>query len=175
MEQASKRKKIVLSLVFFALAMLSAYTFHRAGKDVRIFLPIQLFILTGSLLLPISLAALLGLCTPLLSAAIFQTPALIYDGIIMSFECVMAAAVLSWLYRKIELPSIISLLFSILVGRIAICAVVFFLAGFLGYSQNPVKFALDVTVNSLPGIIIQLVVIPLSAYGFKRYTTLGMD
>lgn len=175
MEQVSHRKKIILTCVFLVLAVLAAYVFHRLGKDVRIFLPIQLFVLAGSLLLPISLSALLGLCAPLLTAVMFDTPMLIYDGIIMSFECMTAAAVLSWLYREVELPSIISLLFSILVGRIVICAVVFLLGSFLGYAQNPVKFALDVTVNSLPGIIIQLVIIPLSAYGFKRYTTLGMD
>lgn len=175
MEQASDRKKIILTLIFLSLAILSAYVFHRIGKDVRIFLPIQLFVLSGALLLPISLSALLGLSAPLLSALLFQTPVLLYDGIIMSFECMTAAVILSWLYRRVELPSIVSLLFSILVGRIAICAMVFLLASFLGYAENPVKFALDATVRSLLGIILQLVLVPLAAYGLKRYTTLGMD
>lgn len=145
------------------------------GLDIGMLLVTQLFLILCSFFLPFQLAIVLGIVVPIISSLALGVPVLLYDGLFLASECAISCMTVSILYRKIELPSIISLVFGIIAGRIAICAVAFVMAGFFGFEENPVKFALEVTMNGLPGIIAQLFIIPLSIYGISKYTTLGID
>ncbi len=96
-------------------------------------------------------------------------------AVIMVFELGIYGLVASLLYRRLEFSIIISLIVSMIVGRIMAGIVVFFLIILFTVQMDPIIFVKAGIMTGLPGIIIQLILIPTLMYGINRYTTINLD
>lgn len=168
-------KDLVLGGLLLALGIIIPSIFHTTGVPGTIFLPMHIPVLLGGLLLPIPLAILVGAVTPLLNSLITGMPPLFPMVIIMAFELGVYGLIASLLYRKFKLPVIISLIISMLLGRAVAGIVVFVLVILFTVPMDPIIFVKSGVLTGLPGIVIQLIIIPTLMYVINRYTTINLD
>lgn len=168
-------KNIVTAGLLLAIGIIVPSIFHTTGMPGQIFLPMHIPVLLGGFLLPLPLATLLGILTPLLNSLITGMPVLFPSAILMIFELGFYGLVSSLLYRKLHWPSVISLVIAMVVGRVVAGIVSFFLIVLFTVQMDPILFVKVGVITGLPGIIIQLILIPSLLYGINRYTTINLD
>lgn len=175
MYERNNTKRLIIAGLLLAIGIIIPMIFHTTGIPGTIFLPMHIPVLIGGFLLPPSLALLLGMLTPILNSLITGMPPLFPMAVIMVFELGVYGLVASILYRKLELPSAIALIVSMVAGRIMAGLVVFILAAFFAIQMDPMTFVIGGVTTGVPGIIIQLVLIPSLIYSITRYTTIDLD
>ncbi|MBU5313934.1 ECF transporter S component [Tissierella carlieri] len=175
MYEKNNTKRLIIAGLLLAIGVIIPTIFHTTGIPGNIFLPMHVPVLIGGFLLPPYLALLLGMLTPILNSLITGMPPLFPMTVIMVFELGIYGLVASILYRKLELPSVVALIISMIAGRIMAGLVVFILAAFFAIEMDPMTFVIGGVTTGIPGIIIQLVLVPSLVYSIVRYTTIDLD
>ena len=161
---SSPARNIVLAALFLALAfILPMFTGHipQIGNMLcPMHFPVLLcgFVLGG----PWGLAV--GFVAPLLRSVLFGMPPMFPIAISMAFELATYGLVSGLMYRKVQhtLPmTYATLLTAMVAGRLVWGAVRFVLAGLSGSSFPFSAFLSGALLTALPGIIAQLIIIPL--------------
>ena len=163
-----KVRSIVLSGLFIAVGVLLPVVFHATGSG-GIFLPMHIPVMLAGFFLDIPFALAVGIATPLVSSLITGMPPLFPVMPYMAAELPVYALVCSLLYRKIKLNAHLSLVISMIAGRIAAAAAVWILATF--FTANlpaPPAFIAAAIVTGLPGIALQLLIIPFVVSAVER-------
>ncbi|MBF8983548.1 ECF transporter S component [Lutibacter sp. B2] len=167
MKNDSKTKELVLSGLLLAIGIFLPMIFHSIGIMGKVFLPMHIPVLIGGFLLSPYLAFIVGVITPLLSASLTGMPVMFPMGIIMAFELGTYGLVASLAIRRLKV--IPSLVVSLIFGRIVAGIVVFFLVQFFGLKMNPMIFVKGAIITGLPGILVQVTLIPILIYTLKRF------
>ncbi|MCT4606305.1 MAG: ECF transporter S component [Marinisporobacter sp.] len=170
MNQSVKTKDLMLSGLLLAMGILLPMFFHSVGMMGKIFLPMHIPILIGGFILSPYLAVFLGMITPLVSGGLTGMPVMFPMAVIMAFELGTYGLMVSLAVRKMKLSVIPSLIIAMLSGRVVGGVIVFILVQFFGLKMNPILFIKGAIVTGLPGIGIQLVMIPSIIYGLKGIT-----
>ncbi len=163
-------KKIVYSAMFIAVAMLlPSITMHikEIGKALcPMHLPV---ILCGFVCGPVCGAAV-GFVSPLLRMFIFHMP-LPVDAITMAFE-LLAYGLFSGVFYKIfpkKIPFVyVSLIISMILGRFVWGGVKFIMAGINSTEFGFAAFWAGAVANAVPGIILQIVLVPIIFIALKH-------
>ena len=142
---------LLLPLVFHSL-------FGAAGGQM--FLPMHYAVLLGGLLLGPVAGAFLGIATPLLSTLMTGMPAV---AILppMVVELAIYGLIAGFAHHHWKLVPFWSLLLAMAAGRIALGLTVAVLGPSIGLKAEPVAYVITSIVAGLPGIAVQIVVIPL--------------
>lgn len=160
----SPARNVVLAALFLALAfvlpMLTGHVPQIGSMLCPMHFPVLLtgFVLGG----PWGLAV--GFIAPLLRSVLFGMPPLFPTALSMAFELATYGFVSGVVYRKVRhtLPmTFVTLLTAMVAGRIVWGVVRFVLAGLTGSSFPFSAFLAGALLNALPGIIAQLILIPL--------------
>ena len=175
MYQRDKTRRLVIAGLLLAIGIIIPMIFHSTGIAGTVFLPMHIPVLIGGFLLPPYLALLLGMLTPLINSLVTGMPQLFPMAIIMSFELGIYGFVASLMYRKLNIPSIMSLIVSMIVGRIMAGLVVFILATFFAVQLDPILFIIGGVTTGIPGIIIQIILIHSLIHWIVKYTTINLD
>lgn len=175
MHERSYTKRLVIAGLLLAIGVIVPSIFHTVGIAGNIFLPMHIPVLLGGFLLPPHLALILGLMTPIINSLVTGMPQLFPIGIIMVFELGFYGFIASILYRKLKFPSILALIFSMIVGRIVAGLTVFILVAFFAIKLDPMIYIIEGVSIGLPGIIIQLILIPTLIHSIVSYTTIDLD
>ncbi len=138
----------------------------------------------GSALCPMHIPALLcgfmcgwpwglavGFIAPLLRSVLFGMPALFPGAVAMAFELAVYGGMAGFLRRKLPRRKgmlYAVLLISMIAGRLAWGAVRVILAGLSGSSFTWALFLAGAVTNAVPGIILQLVLIPVLVAAMER-------
>ena len=138
----------------------------------------------GSMLCPMHIPALLcgfmcgwhwglavGFIAPLLRSVLFGMPAMIPSAVSMAFELAVyggMAGLLRHLLPKKKWITYAVLFISMIAGRIAWGAVRVILAGLSGSSFTWALFIAGAITNAIPGIILQLILIPILVIAMER-------
>lgn len=162
-------KEIVLSGLLLATGLILPMIFHVFGITGPMVLPMHIPVLIGGILLSPSLALILGIITPFLSSIFTGMPALFPMAVIMAFELGTYGFTASLAVRRFKLNTLSSLLISMVSGRIAAGLSVALLVKLFGIKMSPIIYVKGAIITGIPGIIIQLVFIPLLIYAIKRY------
>lgn len=165
-------RSYVFTVVFVSLAVLTPWVFHQFYLAGPTFLPMHIFVLVAGLLFGWRAGLIVGLSTPLVSHAISGMPVLmILPQIVVELSAYGLAAGI--LREKSNLRVIWSLIGAMIAGRLALLLTVsiIYLAGEIysplsiytgaGGEANPLTVVWSVIKLGWPGIIIQLVSIPL--------------
>lgn len=168
MKRRFSTKDLVLTGVLLALGLVTPMAFHLFGGTGPVFLPMHIPVLIGGFVLPPFLALLLGMITPLVSSVLTGMPKIFPMGVIMVFELGIYGFVASLANRKLRLSSIPSLTIAMIAGRVAAGIVVFVLSSGFGVQMNAITFIKGAVVIGLPGIVIQIILIPSLVYAINK-------
>jgi uncharacterized membrane protein len=152
-----------------ALAVLLPIAFHSFGIGGRVFLPMHLpVLLAGFLVGPVS-GLIVGLLAPGLSYLLTGMPPT-YAVPLMSTELPIYGLVAGVTYRRLGLNIYISLLIAMLFGRVMFGLSLFILGMFINLPYDAAAFFSTgmTVVPGLPGIIIQLIFIPIIVAAVRR-------
>lgn len=156
----NKVKALVMSGLFIAIGILMPIVFHSAGIG-NIFLPMHIPVMLAGFFLSIPFALVVGVATPLLSSMITGMPPFFPVMPYMVAELAAYAIICSLMYRKLRLNAHISLVISMIAGRIAAAGAVWVLMTFFAANlMAPLEFITTAIVAGLPGIVVQLLIIP---------------
>lgn len=154
-------KKLSLSGLLLTLGVILPIVFHTFGAAGKIFLPMHLSVLVAGFLLPPVNALAVGMLTPLLSSILTGMPITFPIMPIMVVELGAYAFIIS-LLNKNGIESIyVKLVTAMITGRFFAGIMVFMMANIFGLKMKALIFVQGSIVTGLPGIIIQLIIIPL--------------
>lgn len=159
----NKTKRLVLSALYIALGVVLPIFFHFVPNAGPIFLPMHIPVLMAGLMLGPSYGLAVGIAAPLLSSLLTgMPPAPILPGMLCELAVygLVAGILMKTVKTKNNILNIyISLVGAMLAGRIigGIVKAFIFVAG--DYSLQ--IWLTGSFITALPGIIIQLVLIPI--------------
>lgn len=156
-----KTSDLVKASFFLALGIIIPFAFHFTGLAGKVFLPMHIPVILCGFILGEKYGVLVGFITPLLSAVTTGMPPLFPVGIAMAFELATYGFVAGLLYSKKRINVVGVLLISMILGRLVSALVNFVLLSFVGKTFILKVFITTITLTALPGIIIQLLLIPI--------------
>jgi hypothetical protein len=152
-------KEITLTALFITLGVILPIVFHQFALAGRIFLPMHIPIfLAGIFVGPVG-GLIVGLLCPILSFLLTGMPPP-YAVPLMSMELPIYGFSIGILIKWIKLP-VLSLFISMILGRLAFGLGLFILGQFLSLPYGPEALIKVSIITGLPGIAIQLILIPL--------------
>lgn len=157
--------RLTLSALFLALGLILPFITGQIPTIGRMLLPMHIPVLLCGLICGWEYGLGIGLITPLLRSVLFHSPAMFPMAFAMAFELATYGAVIGWMYAKFKsknLSSIyLSLLMAMVCGRVMYGLVMALITTLL---HQPYSFEIFMTAaitSGIPGIIIQLILIPV--------------
>lgn len=153
-----KVNQLVLSGIFIALGIVFPMIFHLFGGAGPIFLPMHIPVLLGGFFL-----------TPFLSSLLTGMPPAFPMMPIMMLELSVYGLGISVICKKISRNPWLALVPTMILGRLAAGLMVFILTSFFAAKlPSPYVFMTGAVVRGIPGIIIQLIFIPIIVLAIEK-------
>lgn len=165
--------KMVLAAMFLALALVLPFLTGQIPAVGKRLCPMHIPVMLCGFFCGPWYALAIGFIAPFMRSLLFGMPALIPDAFVMSFELAaygVSAGILYNVFPKKKVFVYVSLICSMLIGRI-FWALASLLLLCLGKAEF--GFAIFIAkgfVNPLPGIILQIIVIPVLVIILGKYT-----
>lgn len=168
MPSTRKTQAVVLTALFVTLGLIIPYvTGHAFGIPGTILLPMHIPILLCGLLFGTRLGALCGLMTPLLSSLLTGMPTMYPMLPIMMLQLTTMGLVSGTVYRRLRIPLYPALLLTMAAGW-AVYGLTFSVM-LLGAAELRAPSMLTAIVTGIPGMALQLLMIPPVLLGLKKY------
>ncbi len=170
--------KLVLSGLFLALGLLLPFLTGQIPEIGSKLLPMHLPVLLCGFVCGFPYGLAVGFITPLLRSLLFTMPPMFPQAVVMAFELAaygLAAALLYKLLPKKPLYLYVSLILTMIVGRIVwgIAALIFYPMAGINFGWQ--VFYASAFLNAIPGIILQIVLIPPILFALQRARLLKPD
>ena len=169
--QAAQRKKtsfrvrkLTYAALYLAIALVLPFVTGQIPEIGSMLCPMHIPVLLCGFMCGWPWGLLLGFLSPLLRGALFGMPVLFPSAVGMAFELAVYGGMTGFLYRVF--PKRKGIIYAVLIlamisGRIVWGAVHFILAGLTGSEFTVALFLAGAVTNAIPGIILQLVLIPV--------------
>ncbi|NMB96124.1 MAG: ECF transporter S component [Clostridiaceae bacterium] len=158
-------KNIVLSGLFIALGLVMPFLTAQIPSIGSKLLPMHIPILLCGFICGWPYGLIVGFIVPLFRSMLFGMPPMFPTAVAMAFELaaygLVAGLVYQLLPKKKAVSVYVSLIISMLCGRIVWGFVSLILYGIRGNAFTWEMFAAGAFINAIPGIIIQIVIIPV--------------
>lgn len=157
-------KNTVLSAMFLAIGIVLPFLTGQIQQFGNMLLPMHIPVLLCGLICGAKYGLIVGFIMPLLRSALFSMPVMYPNAVSMAFELATYGFVIGFLYSHSPWKCIkalyISMLTSMISGRIVWGLVQLLLigAGTDGFTAK--AFISGALINAVPGIILQLILIP---------------
>ncbi len=165
-------KNLTLSAMFLALGLVLPFLTGQIPRIGSMLLPMHIPVFLCGLICGWQYGAAVGLITPLLRSFIFGMPPLYPTAVAMAAELLTYGLVVGLMYSKSRWQCVISLYRSLLVAMIAGRAVwgitEIIILGIGGEAFTWEAFMAGAFLNAIPGIIIQLILIPAIMVALNR-------
>lgn len=168
-------RSMITAGVLIAMGILLPMVFHGIPNAGSIFLPMHIPVLLAGLLLSWPYALAVGILTPVLSSLLTGMPPMapVPMAVIMTFELAVYALVTSMMARLVKANKPWTVLYALVpamvAGRLVAGIVVWVLVGLVGIQmKSPWLFMSGGFVTGLPGLAIQIVLIPTLYYLLHR-------
>ena len=162
-------KKLTLSGMFLALVLVLPFMTGQIPQIGSMLCPMHLPVLLCGFFCGGSMGLMVGFIAPILRSFLFGMPPLFPVASCMAFELAVYGLVSGILYRvlpKRKSSVYVALLGAMILGRIAWGMAMFM---FLGGNFGMEAFVTGAVTTALPGIILQLVLIPLVVIAMERH------
>jgi riboflavin transporter FmnP len=153
-------KKIVYSAMFVALGILLPMIFHSFNMGGQVFLPMHIPVLIAGMFLGPLPGLLVGITTPILSSLLTGMPPMFPMLPIMIAELGIYGLSSGYIAKVMDGKTLLPLAAGMIDGRIAAGVVVLVLSRFFGAQLSVLPFLKAAIITGLPGILIQLIIIP---------------
>lgn len=177
-------RKITLSAIFIAIGIVLPIFTGNIPQIGSLLLPMHIPVLLCGLICGWQYGLTVGMVLPLMRSVLFGMPPLYPVAIAMTFELATYGAVVGLLYNRSKWQCIIalyrSLITAMLAGRFVWGIVEIILLGIQGNTFTWKAFMAGAFFNAIPGIIIQLILIPglmitLNKTGLVKFKTPHME
>jgi len=167
---SSKAKFITHVALYLALAVIIPIGFHAFGLGGRIFLPMHIPVLLAGFLAGPVCGVVVGLLAPGLSFLLTGMPPT-YAVPLMSLELPIYGLIAGLAYNRLKLNIYISLIIAMIFGRLMFALGLLVLGMFIKLPYTAAAFlsAGGAVITGLPGIAVQIVLIPIIVASLKRY------
>jgi thiamine transporter ThiT len=164
-------KKIVYSGFFLALGIVLPFLTGQIPSIGSMLLPMHIPVLICGFVLGWPYGLIVGFITPILRSAIFTMPPMYPSAIAMAFELAtygLATGIFYKTFPKKNVYIYVTLLISMLMGRVVWGIVSLMLFRIQGNPFTVKFFMTGAFINAIPGIILQIVLIPALIYALKK-------
>ncbi len=167
----TKTYKIVWSGVFIALGIILPFLTGQIQSIGNKLLPMHLPVLLCGFICGAPFGLAVGFIVPLFRSVLFGMPPMFPTAVSMACELCVYGFITGFLYHKLPKKKsmiYVSLIIAMIVGRVIAGAVNILLYGIEGSSYSIKMFAAGMFVNAIPGIVLQLILVPLLVILFKK-------
>lgn len=182
-EQFERARELTVGGLAIALGVLVPIVFHAigGGRAGSTFLPMYLPVIACGMLVSPGIAAAVGLITPALSSALTGMPPVLPVLPLMVVELAALGALASLLHRRLKLHVIPATALALLGERVVMGLAVALVVGLLPADlsgalpppmRHPLPYVIGATVTALPGLALQLVVVPVIVAAVERTSLL---
>jgi riboflavin transporter FmnP len=167
-------KHIALSALFISLGIIFPFFFHQFGLAGRIFSPMHYPVFFAGILMGPLSGTIVGILSPILSFFLTGMPPP-YAVPLMALELPTYGATIGLFYKRLKIPILISLIISMIAGRVAFALGIFVIGAFVKLPVSFSSFLEASFIIGLPGILLQLILIPVLSLRLKRYFFLNFS
>lgn len=170
-----KTKKLTLSALFIALGILLPFFTGQFPHLGNMLLPMHIPVLLCGFVCGGPYGMMIGFIIPILRSFLLGRPPMMPTAIAMAVELATYGAVTGLLYSRLKnkkLGTYISLITAMLAGRITWGIASLILYRILGNPFTWKIFAAEAFINAIPGIMIQLILIPAVIFALKQMNLL---
>ncbi len=163
--------KMVLSALFLALAYILPFITGQIKEFGSMLCPMHIPILLCGFICGWQWGLIVGFTAPLFRSAVAGMPIMFPSAVCMAFELAVYGALSGLLYKlfpKKKIFTYVSLLISMISGRIIWGIAMIICANIKGNSFTFSAFATGAFLNAIPGIILQIVLVPLIVIAFEK-------
>lgn len=167
-------QKLILSALFLAIGIILPFITMQIPAVGNMLCPMHIPILLCGFICGGPYGLAVGFLTPLVRGMLTGMPVLFPNGIAMAFELAVYGGLTGGLYGRVrrrmtELPAIyLTLVTSMLAGRIVWGLVSYVLFKVAGNVFTWQIFAAQAFLNAIPGIVIQLILIPVIVRSLQK-------
>ena len=164
-------RKMTYAAICLAIAMVLPFVTGQIPEIGQMLCPMHIPALLCGFLCGWPWGLAVGFIAPLLRGAVFGMPPLFPTGVSMAFELAAYGAATGWLYRalpKKKWMHVAALVLAMIIGRVIWGIVQFVIAGISRDTFTIAVFFTRVVVDSIPGIILQLILIPILVETMER-------
>jgi riboflavin transporter FmnP len=165
-------KNLTLSAMFLALGLVLPFLTGQIPQLGNAFLPMHLPVLLCGLICGWAYGGAVGFILPLLRFVLFGMPPIFPTGVAMAFELAAYGFLAGFLYSHSRWHCIFalyrSLILAMIGGRIVWGVVRVLLSGVAGEAFTWKLFLSGAFLNAIPGILLQLVLIPAIMVALDR-------
>jgi hypothetical protein len=159
-------RQIPLAALFSALAILFPQFFHFLGLGPA-FLPMFIPVMVGSMFLTWRFVLLLAILSPTFSWLLTGMPPIAPPILpVLILELATAGLTISVLRVKTSLPAWGILIIAIIADRLILFILVQIIAPFLDITHP--LFSIALVVSGFPGIVLQLITVPMTVYLIEK-------
>lgn len=165
-------KKLAVTAMLFAVGMVLPFFIGQIPAIGKMLLPMHIPVLLCGFIVGWQYGALIGFLLPIVRGLVFGMPPLYPNAVAMAFEMAAYGFVSGYLYSHARWQCTkmlyISLVTAMLAGRLVWAFAEAILLGIGGNTFTWEMFAAGAFLNAIPGIIVQLVLIPLIMVALRR-------
>ena len=171
-------KNLVLAALFLTLGLLMPFLTMQIREIGNMLLPMHIPVLVCGFVCGWRYGLLVGFITPLLRSFIFTMPIMFPSAVSMAFELATYGAIVGILYyilRSSKLRIYLSLLVAMFTGRLVWGVVMIILSGINKSTFSWQMFVGSALLNAIPGIILQLVLIPILIFTLEKAGVMNVE
>lgn len=164
MKNRKRLLKMTLSALFLALAFVLPFLTGQIPEIGAMLCPLHIPVLLCGFICGAPWGLLVGIIAPLLRSLILGMPPLFPTAIAMAFELATYGFISGIMHKFLPKKKgfiYLSLIISMLIGRLVWGVVTYFLIGINGGTFTFNAFLMGAFVNAIPGIILQIVLVPV--------------
>ena len=161
---STQLRKLTYSALYMAIALILPFVTGQIPEIGAMLCPIHIPALLCGFMCGWPWGVAVGFISPLLRSVMFGMPAMFPAAIAMAFELAVYGGMAGLLYSRLPRKKWMiyaALLISMIAGRVVWGAVQALLAGLSGNSFTWTLFLTGAVINAIPGIIMQLALIPV--------------
>lgn len=165
-------KNTILAAMFMAVGLVLPFLTGQIPQIGNMLLPMHIPVLLCGLICGWQYGMVVGFILPPLRFMLFGMPALFPTGIAMAFEMAVYGLVIGLLYSRSRWKCVFSLYRSLIIamvcGRVVWGAARILMTGMADEAFTWRMFMTGAAINAIPGIILQLVLIPVVMVALGR-------
>ena len=172
MNKRTDIKKLTLAAMFLALAFVMPFLTGQIPQVGSRLCPMHIPVLLCGFFCGAPWGLAVGFAAPLLRSVTLGMPPLYPTALCMAFELAAYGFVAGWLHRKLphkRISVLVSLLSAMIIGRLVWGVAMFACMGFDAAKFGFSAFMAGAVVNAVPGILVQIVLIPVLVIALGKY------
>lgn len=165
-------KKLILSAMFMAFAFVLPFLTGQIPQIGSMLCPMHLPVLLCGFFCGAPYGAIVGFIAPLFRSFVLVMPPMFPTAICMAFEMATYGLIAGLLYKALpnkKWSVYVSLIGSMVIGRIVWGIVMFTCMGFDTDKFGFAAFISGAVTTAIPGIVLQIVLIPILVFTLKKY------